>query len=149
MNWKRLNVARSNEASKNKSLYTEQIALPIYPIGARTPSLAVLALAIESQANVRQTKRRLREFGEKNHRGNRRRQTSRRWAPRQDQQISTSSARRRAEHGGFGQINENAKVGSATERLFVPSPKPKHFFRPLRVSWYDLVWCAFVFSADF
>lgn len=32
-------------------MYTEQIALPIYPIGARTPSLPVLALAIESQAD--------------------------------------------------------------------------------------------------
>lgn len=39
----------------------------------------------------------------------------------------------------FGQINENVKGGSAAERLFVPSPKPKHFFM-LRVSRHDLVW---------
>lgn len=54
-----------------------------------------------------------------------------RGVPRQSQQIFTV-------HGGgvlrekwyrFGQINENAKGVSTAERLFVPSPKPKHFFR--------------------
>lgn len=36
----------------------------------------------------------------------------------------------RAMGGCVRQINGNVKGGSTAERLFVPSPKPKHFLRP-------------------